>query len=88
MFAASSDPVESRAEELKERGPNGERVIQPVLRVWNSTPCTEVAMVSERWEGCREYTLSWEQLQELHKSMSEQIIFLKPLIESGKIVTK
>lgn len=61
MFAVGDGQIESRTEELKERGPNGERVIQPVLRVWNSAPCKEVAMVSERWEGCREYALSWEQ---------------------------
>jgi len=81
-------PVEFKTEELKERGPNGERVIQPVLTIWNSVPCRDVDMVSGRWEGSREYGMTWEQFLELHESMSNQIAFLKPLIEAGKIVAK
>lgn len=81
-------PVEFKTKELRERGPNGERVVQPVLTVWNSAPCREVAVVSGRWEGCREFAMTWEQFLELHESMSQQIAFLKPLIEAGKVSTK
>ena len=80
--------VEFKTEELQDRGPNGERVIQPVLTVWNSTPSREVLMSGSRWEGCREFGISWEQLLDLHKSISHQVAFLQPLIEAGKVVSK
>ena len=88
-FEADSDAsIEIGTDELKERGPDGQRVIQPKLTIWNSAAVNVVDMVSGRWEGCKEYPLAWEQLLELHASMTRQIEFLKPLIETNKIVAK
>lgn len=88
MLPMGDAPIEFEAKEAKERGPKGERVIQMGMTVWNSTPCQERQMVSERWEGCKTYGLSWEQFVELHASMGRQIEWLKPLMEAGKIVAK
>ncbi len=80
--------VEFTIEELKERGLAGQTVVQPKLRVWNSADVNIVEMVSGRWEGCREYSLSWEQLLDLHSSLSRQIEFLKQHIDNRNIVSR
>jgi hypothetical protein len=84
----NNDPVEVTSEELKERGPAGQRVIQPKVIVWNSAPRQEIQMVSERWQGCMEIQLTWTELLALHDDLSRTIDHLKPLIESGKIISK
>jgi len=81
-------PIEFTIEEIKERGQAGQTVVQPKLRIWNSADVNIVEMVSGRWEGCREYSLSWEQLLALHSSISRQIEFLRPHIDNGQIVSK
>lgn len=84
----NNSPVEVSGEESKERGPNGERVIGMGLRIWNSTPQKAIEMVSGRWEGCNEVSLSWDDFVALRDAMTARIEFLKPMVESGKLLIK
>lgn len=88
-FMSDDDaPIVWGSEELKERGPNGQRVIQMGLTVYNSTSCQEFGIQTGRWEGGKTYQISWEQMLELHASIGRNIEILKPIIESGKLLTK
>lgn len=88
MLPSGDAPMEIRADELKERGPNGERIVQPVLTVWNSAPRKEIPIVSERWEGCTDFPIEWESLLALHEAITRQIEILKPLVKAGRILVK
>lgn len=49
-------PIEFAQEQLAEKGPDGQRILQMGMTVWNSTPAKEAQMVSGRWEGNRTYS--------------------------------
>lgn len=86
MFPPEIVPFELESLQLPERGPNGERIVEMGLMVWDSTPFKTIKMSTGRWEGCKVYQASWDEVLKLHESMSKQIEFLKPLVENGTII--
>lgn len=81
-------PVEVEICETKGRGPEGQRVIQCGIIVWNSAPREISDMVSGRWEGCQTIQLSWDEMLKLHADLTKQIECLKPQVDSGKVLAK
>jgi hypothetical protein len=81
-------PVEFGSEELKQRGPGGERIVQLGLTVWNTAQAKSFEVASDRWEGGKIYPLSWTELMELHAQMTSTIEFLKPLVDAGTVIVK